>query len=349
MEGLVKSMPAKSSLKKNNTMEIVKLFAACGVVMIHYGFPGIIGKVIYGLARFGVPFFLMISGYFVYNTDSATVISKLPGKILKILKMWLITDLLYLVFNFIMQGCDFHYFASEISKWGMGRWYSFLVFQSTWLGFTWYLFALLLCYIVTFLIAKLNMWKYCIPLSLVLLAINLYVGEILPFITGQESIWNWCSNFWVLAFPFYSLGFCVKIYEDTLLSIINDKLMIIILVAGFMLNMVERALTHANQLFLSNIIMTFALFVYSVAYPNRFDESGKFGKIIRPMIYLGGYSMYIYLMHPAFKELAIHIRTVTGAYDNKILTSISVLFVLIGTVGVTYLVGRINDRIKMTR
>ena len=328
----------------NTTIDIVKFIASCGVVLIHYDFPNMVGKVIYGLARFGVPFFLMVSGYYVYNDDYRIVFKKLPRKIYKIFKMWIITDIVYLVLEFILHGCKIAFFADEIAKWGAGRWYSFLAYQSTWLGFTWYLFALILCYVVTYLIARFNLWKFCIPLSIALLSINLYIGEILPFVRGEESPWNWCSNFALMAFPFYCLGFFTRMHEESFKQFISDRKMLIILALGFVLNMVERILTHASQLFLSNILISFFLLVYCIAFGDRFNkQEGKAGKIIDLVAYLGKYSMYIYLIHPAIKEIAIYIRESAGVSDNILVTNISVVGVLTGTVLITYIIGKIID------
>lgn len=336
--------------KKNNTIELLKFFAAVGVVMIHYAFPGIIGKVIYGLARFGVPFFLMISGYYVYNPDGKVVISRLLKKICHILKIWIITDICYSLFFIIIDGSFKSSIFGQVATWTSGRWISFFKLQNTWLGFTWYLFGMVLCYLVTYLIAKFDLWKITAPIAVILLIVNLFIGEALPFIRGVESDWNWCSNFYLMAFPFYALGIYVRMNEDKLVLLVDDKRVVITLVVGFFLNMMERALTHANQLFLSNIIMTFVLFVFAIKNPHKFDNiSGGLGTTIKYLMYMGGYSMFIYLIHPAFKEIVIRVRNASGTNDNVIAGFAGTLVVLFGTIVVTMIIAFTKEKLSKSK
>lgn len=52
---------------ENVSLNILKGIACFNVVMIHCTFPGAIGKIISGLARFAVPLFFAISGYYIYS------------------------------------------------------------------------------------------------------------------------------------------------------------------------------------------------------------------------------------------------------------------------------------------
>ena len=53
-------------MKKNNTPELLKLFASYMVVFVHVIFSGYIGVAAETLARFAVPFFFLISGFYSY-------------------------------------------------------------------------------------------------------------------------------------------------------------------------------------------------------------------------------------------------------------------------------------------
>lgn len=75
-----------SVLKVNNRQElemlnIVKLVASYMVVFIHVSFPGQFGIDIVYLARFAVPFFFIVSGYFSYNSFNLKNIKKIDKKI----------------------------------------------------------------------------------------------------------------------------------------------------------------------------------------------------------------------------------------------------------------------------
>lgn len=69
----------KSSVipKRNQTMELCKFIASFFVVFIHAPFPGKLGGLVDCLARFAVPMFFMISGYFNYQATSRQVLRRL--------------------------------------------------------------------------------------------------------------------------------------------------------------------------------------------------------------------------------------------------------------------------------
>jgi surface polysaccharide O-acyltransferase-like enzyme len=72
---------------KNNTLNFIKTIACAMVVFIHIKFPYEYGYYVNTLARFGVPFFFMISGYFSFkNFDTvdlpAPVLPVRPKRIL---------------------------------------------------------------------------------------------------------------------------------------------------------------------------------------------------------------------------------------------------------------------------
>lgn len=54
-------------IQKNTTLELLKLFASYMVVFIHVLFNGNTGIAVDALARFAVPFFLLVSGYCSYQ------------------------------------------------------------------------------------------------------------------------------------------------------------------------------------------------------------------------------------------------------------------------------------------
>lgn len=55
--------------RRNAYISILKLISACFVVFIHIRFPGSFGDGINCVARFAVPVFLLISGYYSYGAD----------------------------------------------------------------------------------------------------------------------------------------------------------------------------------------------------------------------------------------------------------------------------------------
>ena len=326
---------------RNTTIEFIRFFAAVGVVMIHCSFPGIVGKVIYGLARFGVPFFLIVSGYFAYNENYEKLCKYLSKRIIRVLKIWCVTFIGYFILLFILNGCSKDWIANNFLV-DYDRILSFLLLQNTWLGFSWYLMAVVMCYLVTFFIGKHQLWLKSAILIPFLLAVNLFVGEVLPFVRGMDSPWYWCSNFWILALPFYMLGYYIRVKEDKAIFYVSKENVKILLLVCFAVNMAERALTHASQLFFSNILMVVVLFVFSLRYPNIFEaRTGMVGKIYTFIIYMGMNSIYIYLLHPMFKQFVFKYMS---NMSEKMFGWLSAVVVLGGTLILTYFIGIIKSR-----
>ena len=61
------------SSNRNHTLDILKLFASYMVVFIHVPFHGELGDAIDALARFSVPLFFTISGFYSYHLTSAQI------------------------------------------------------------------------------------------------------------------------------------------------------------------------------------------------------------------------------------------------------------------------------------
>ena len=80
------------NMQRNNTLELLKVFAAYMVVFIHVIFSGYVGTAIETLARFAVPFFFVISGFYSYGIST----QKIKKRIKKILIL-----IVFAVFSYI--------------------------------------------------------------------------------------------------------------------------------------------------------------------------------------------------------------------------------------------------------
>ena len=80
---------------KNNTLNILKLICSIFVILIHVTFTDNINVIVKALSRFAVPFFLILSGYFAYNSKN------IEKNIIKILKITILSTLLFLVSDII--------------------------------------------------------------------------------------------------------------------------------------------------------------------------------------------------------------------------------------------------------
>lgn len=304
---------------RNKSINYVKLLACFSVVMLHCGFPGVVGKVLYGWARFAVPMFFIISGYFVYNADRKIVYKKLPFKIIHIALLLFATEVIYFIWH-----CFQYYIESGIT--GVSQWIyriftweavlKLFVFQTSLTGdVSWFLVALLLCYIATYIIAETNAWMQIGGMAPILILINLFIGEIAPFL-GFSTPWYYCSNFWTMGLPFFSAGFMLKIYQKQL-NRISDRALYITLFFSLGLNVLERIVTNASQLFLSNAFIAIALFILAVRHPYIKSLSGT--RAEKVMDFIGDkLAFYVYIMHPIVRDILKLLVIRIGSIDNSL-------------------------------
>lgn len=306
--------------ERNHSLNVLEGIACFSVVMLHCGFPGVVGKVIYGIARFAVPLFFAISGYFVYSENSDVVCKRLPQKIKHIFLMFLGTEILYFIWHCVqysMEKSSIEGALEWLASWfSLSNIFNFVFFQKTFIGdVSWFLVAMILCYLTTYIIAKKNIWEKTFIIIPITLFLNVFIGEVMPFMGGQPQ-WYWCSNFWLLGFPCFAMGYFIKIRQQKLINMFDDKKIIAIIFLSIIVNLAERILTHASQLFISNIPFMFCAFIYCLKYPYKFKK--KF--IFDFMSNIGEkYSFGIYILHPI-------VRDIIGLLANKFSFSSSLLY-----------------------
>lgn len=165
-----------------------------------------------------------------------------------------------------------------------------IVFQKTIIGdVSWFLLALLLCYIVTFYINKNKLWSKVFCLAPILLLINIFIGEISPFLFNRNILWYWVSNFWLLGFPCYVLGCWIRLNEARLKKI-KDKTLIYIILCSMLFNILERTVTDASQFFIANIPFMVSCMILCIKHPTRKVSLGGYSSIYWEKIVL----WYIY-------------------------------------------------------
>ena len=59
-------------MKRYNSIDLLKFLCSFMVIYIHANIKNQFGSYLYSFCRIAVPIFFMISGYFLYNSDSKT-------------------------------------------------------------------------------------------------------------------------------------------------------------------------------------------------------------------------------------------------------------------------------------
>ena len=86
-------------MHRNHGLDLAKAICAFMVICIHAPFPNLLGEIITPLARFAVPFFFMITGYYYsYITERNREINQLK----KIFRLFVGANLLFFVWSLLV-------------------------------------------------------------------------------------------------------------------------------------------------------------------------------------------------------------------------------------------------------
>lgn len=145
------------SKHRNTSLDAVKAIAAISVVFLHYNHvDGEIGEIytrlIFNITTFAVPFFFMITGYFLIALVEN---HRDKGYLKKILQMALCSTAFYFVYNVVVSGDGLDWIKNHYT---IGSVFTWLTGQDDPAGFhLWYFYCLLWSFtIVTFIYKLFN-------------------------------------------------------------------------------------------------------------------------------------------------------------------------------------------------
>lgn len=286
-------------MKTNHSINTMRLMAAFGVICIHSfaSYTSLYRDIISGVSRFAVPFFMMITGYFLYHQDYYLTLHQFKKQIVRFIKIFFQYNILYF---FIMlglntlQGNAMGYLSYIFN---IERVLAFLFLNQSYISEPlWYLGAILYAIIIFYFLIKLKITTFFIPLSIILLSGNLVLGTYNKYIFGQEQSYIYTRNFLFYALPCLLIGYWIHQHKEGIIKKIKPEMSTILLGITFLLLIIEIVidylfLTNTNkELYIFTIPFTVFLLFFAIYNPNigryALSEAGK------------KYSFYIYILHP---------------------------------------------------
>jgi len=289
--------------QRNSTLDVLKLLASYMVVFIHITFYGKIGVAFDALARFAVPLFLVVSGFYSYEITP----KQIKKRIIHILQLIVLSVTVYVFWSLLpfllrqnTQGLA-QYFSQLLS---IKRWLKFFVFNVPfYTSHLWYLFAILYVYILYYLAAVFKIRKRVIwATAVLLLGLHLFLGEILS-VFGIVVPIPLVRNFALMGIPLFGLGLLAKAYEHKLLHIPNYAI-VICLIIGILETMLSRYFFGKNELYIGSLFILLAIVVIFIKFPNA--------EYPTVLLSLTNCSTFIYIFHPIVSAVIIKIYSIFG-------------------------------------
>lgn len=326
---------------RNPAIEICRLVASIFVVFIHYGFPGEFGEVMNCLARFAVPFFFAVSGYFAYQKDEVVIKKRTIG----ILKLNLHATLLYLLWGSYEERYVFGrgraaWLQRVFSEGNLTKW--FINGVNPLAGHLWYLAAILECYIMLYLYVRWKGKKYdyysLYVVSILLYAVHVMMGSVAAAVDFDVP-YKIYRNALFTGIPMFSLGIFLREYGDKILETyrLSRKKLVMLIVLGAAFSVLQWRGTGKVEMPVGSVIEVVALMLLIVSLPANWGT----GKVIAGVTSgLGVLSTYIYVTHIFWMDLyEIFWRKYITVLEKTALEYLSpVLVVLISVcTGVVYI------------
>lgn len=281
----------------NQSIECARMIASFLVVFVHCPFPGRFGKILMTLARFAVPMFFMISGYFSYRVDS----KRLAVRVRRMLWLNIMATSIYVLKRYLVE--------SEFS-WSLVE--TFLELAPTrrqlleWLILSlnpysehlWYLAAAFVCYgvlwgYVTFFGEEVVSYRPLYRLCAGLLVLQFILGE-MALLVDVEVPYVLCRNALLPGLPLFGIGIFLREYRETLVKnfALKDSRLMAVIFLGVGYSLFERLALGEIEFSLGMIGAVAALVLLLTNHPqisrSRFAEIciSKFGFLSASIYFL---------------------------------------------------------------
>lgn len=261
-------------MTRNRSIDAVRAVACAFVLFVHCPFPGTFGVYVSALARFAVPFFLMVSGYYAHRDTDAAMLAAAHKQLRNTVKLTLAGTLFYAVSNTLRDalsgGHPLAWLSGLLSETGIRR---FLVFnRAVFLSsIMYYLFMLLYVYALYMLLIRAKAMRFAYAAISILLLTGIVLNEFML------APWYYTGNWLLTGLPFFLLGHYFAVRR---LHISHPEWFIL---PGALLLCCETQLNAEIYVSFGALLLSVSIFLSCLAHPQgsmplalvRFGRSGS--------------------------------------------------------------------------
>lgn len=278
-------------LQRNQTLECCRILAAVFVVFLHVPFPGTVGKTVNCLARFAVPLFFAISGWFSYGAEGRKLLRRM-GRILLLEAGGIgLTVLWKCLLTVSLGGSVRECLMSLIpGAQALGKWLVWNV--DPFAGHLWYLSAMAACYGALWLYTRMfrgkeTDYRALYLLSGFLLLTHFAMANFSRF-TGIAVDYTVSRSGLFFGLPMFAMGIFLKQHRESLLK----RRLIPVLVLGFGLSLLERFVLGPSDLPVAMPAAVAAMLLLTQKHPTVPE-----GWLRRASAWFGPLSTCVYIVH----------------------------------------------------
>lgn len=314
-------------MKKNYLLYVFEFVASIFVVFIHCEFPGILGDFIETIARFAVPFFFIITGFFGANLTNEKIKLKIKLYTQKLMNLFFV----YLSLRIVILAFNGEFVSFNLTQRNL---FYFIFFNNTTFiaSHLWYLMALIYLYVFILMVGIDRLKKNYIFIFLPIVTIPLSVYILKNYGIEYSSIFrNWFS----IGIPLFSIGLYINSKKDKM-HLISNKKVLCFLFLGLLLTCLERVAVKyffniMLNIYFGSIISSSALFIFCM---NNGDRCKKAGNLLSKL------SENIYYYHYIF--VIIFDEIINNYISSNIFKYLEPFFVLILTIILSVFISKFN-------
>ena len=341
--------------ERNLTLEWVKLISACLVVCIHYPPPGVLGTSLVCTARFAVPLFFAISGYYAANAAPASVARKIKRSFWNVIwgnGLYFFTQLFFKLVSHNDSILEWLHSVFNCPKFSL----FLLTGVPPFLGFQlWFLSALLFCYVVLYFYVKLfegeqvrYQYLYCIAVCL--MAIFFFADSLinLRYLVGGNEAYR---NGLFMGLPSFSFGIFLKEHQERIVRVFgwNNMRCFLLIAAGLFLGLLQCfGSQHQVELPPGLMLVAVELLLFCTQNP---DLPKRIPLLAKLSSWAGKMSAWIFLLHvlvyhviEKLLEKLVFLREIADS-----LAVPSILWVLLLTAALSHMMCVFTDCINQLR
>ena len=272
---------------ENTTLHAVKALACFSIVSLHFLLPGEFGVFYQIVARFAVPFFMMLSGYFSFNISREKVKYRLKQMLLLTIASLIFYSIVHFI-GLVLSG----ELAEKMATIDLSDFAEFFFFNSPrdLIGPaatpTWYLLAISYIYGLYLLFYKYFHRLTTFGVSLILLALAFCI----EFNTNSTLYYR---NFLFMGLPFFIMGMQFAKHRERILAYDLSsarKWAISLGIVGLIL-LEYCFMGTEHDLYPSTLLSSSAIFLYAIRNGTNID-----GPILNNIA--KRYATMIYIIHP---------------------------------------------------
>ncbi|MDR3594410.1 acyltransferase family protein [Clostridium sp.] len=274
-------------MKRNQSIELLKLISIFFIVIIHNPFASRFGFVMDTIARFAVPIFFMITGYFIIQPNKTSI--KLKKQVIKLTKYYILYQFIYILYYLIIALVE-HKFQNFENNFITNI--KYILIAPVIGTHLWYIINIIWALIIIYFFNYFDKLKVLFISSIILHLIGIFISNLSIQIFHRILPLYETRNFLFFGLFYIMLGAYIRKVDINKIKFNN---IIILLFSIFMclFQVAERYMwktlfnSRFGDYFITTIIASISIFIFAL-------KSNVNNRIIEK---ISSYSMPIYFLH----------------------------------------------------